>query len=98
VPDLSSVGQIHRDLGVLNPTRGPGVLPLSPDRGSALLDITGLIDHQHPVRITQVVHHVIAQVIADPVGVPHRATQQVLHAIRAGVPGVLGDSPAILTG
>lgn len=30
VPDRPSVGQIHRDLRILHPTRGPGVLPLSP--------------------------------------------------------------------
>jgi hypothetical protein len=43
-----------------------------------------------------VVYHVIAQVITHPVGIPHRATKQVLHAIRAGIPGVLGDHPAVL--
>ena len=31
-----------------------------------------------------------------PVVVPHRPTEQVLHPIRAGVPGVLGDRPAVL--
>jgi hypothetical protein len=41
-------------------------------------------------------HDVVAQVIAHPVGVSHRATKQVLHAIRARVPGVLGNRPAVL--
>jgi hypothetical protein len=61
-----------------------------------LLDIAGFIDHQHRGRITEVLHHVVAEVITHPVGVPHRATEQVLHAIGAGVPGVLGDGPAVL--
>jgi hypothetical protein len=43
-----------------------------------------------------VLHDVIAQVITYTVGVPHRTSQQVLHAIGAGLPGVLGDRPAIL--
>lgn len=39
---------------------------------------------------------VVADVIADPVVVPHRPRQQVLHPIRGGVPGMLGDRPAVL--
>ena len=38
----------------------------------------------------------VAQVIARSVGVPHRATEQVLHASRASVSAVLGDRPAVL--
>jgi integrase len=38
------------------------VMPTSALR--ALLHITGLIDHQHRARITQVLHHVATQVIA----------------------------------
>jgi hypothetical protein len=96
VPGPSGVGQIHRNLGILDPTRGPGVLALRSDRGGALLDIAGLINHQHRARITEVFYDVVAQVIANPIGVPHRATEQVLHAIRASIPGVLGDRPAVL--
>jgi hypothetical protein len=91
VPDLPGVGQIHRDLRVLNPPGGPGVLALGPDGAAALLHITGLIDHQHRARVTEVLHHIIAQVIAHPVGVPDRPLQQVLHPIWCRVAGVLGD-------
>jgi len=96
VPNLPGVGQIHCELRILHPARGLGVLPLSPDRGGALLHIPGLLYHQHPVRITQVLHHIIPQVIAHPIGIPHRTTQQVLHAIGTGIPGELGDGPAVL--
>ena len=41
--------------------------------------------------------HVGAQVIADPILVPDRPTQQVLHPIGAGIPSVLGDRPTVLT-
>jgi hypothetical protein len=37
-----------------------------------------------------------AHVIADPVVVPHRSAEQVLHPIRGDIPGVLGDRPAVL--
>ena len=42
-------------------------------------------------------HDIGAHVVADPVVVPHRPTQQVLHPIGAGIAGVLGDRPAVLT-
>jgi len=34
MPRLSGVGQIHRDLRVLDQAHGPGVLALGSDRGS----------------------------------------------------------------
>jgi hypothetical protein len=40
-----------------------------------LLDISCLIDHQYRTRITQVLYHEIAQIIAYRVGVPYRAGQ-----------------------
>jgi hypothetical protein len=45
----------------------------------ALLQVAGLINHQHRAGITQMLHHVAAQVIADRIGVPHRTGQQVLQ-------------------
>jgi len=43
-----------------------------------------------------VLYDIGAHVVADPVVVPHRPTQQVLHPIGAGIAGVLGDRPAVL--
>jgi hypothetical protein len=43
-----------------------------------------------------VVDQIVANVVADGVVVPDRPAQEVLHAVRAGIPGVLGDRPAIL--
>jgi hypothetical protein len=59
-------------------------------------EIAGLIDDQHRPVLPQVLHHIVAQVIAHLVLIPHRPGEQVLHPIRAGVPGVLGDRPAVL--
>jgi hypothetical protein len=57
-----------------------------------------LVDHQHRVRVAQVLDQHGAHVVAHGVGVPHCPGQQVLHPIGAGVAGVLGDRPAVLSG
>lgn len=40
------LGQIHRDLGVLDAPGGAGVLALHPDRMHALLHVAGFVDDQ----------------------------------------------------
>jgi hypothetical protein len=72
VPAASGVGEEHRDLSVLDPPRGAGVLALHPDRVHTFLQITGLINHEHRVRVGECVRHVIAQIVADSIGVPLR--------------------------
>lgn len=72
------------------------VLALHPDGAAALLDVPGLVDHQDPVGVAECADHVVAQVIAHPIGVPARPGQEVLHAVRVRLAGVLGDSPAVL--
>jgi hypothetical protein len=46
VPGVGGVHQVDRDLGVLHPTRGAGVLALHPDGVGPLLQIAGLVDYQ----------------------------------------------------
>jgi hypothetical protein len=87
---------MHGDLGVLDAPGGAGVLPLRPDRATALLHVPGLIDHQHRVRIGEMVDNVGPQVRTDTVGIPDRSGQQMLHAVGRGVPGVLRQRPAVL--
>jgi hypothetical protein len=98
MPGSAGIGQEDRDLGVLHPTGGAGVLALHPHRAGAFLEIPGLVDDQHRLRVTEMLHQVGAHIVADPVVVPHRPGQQVLHPIRAGIPGVLGQRPAVLAG
>ena len=97
MPAAAGVHQVDRDLGVLDPPGGAGVLALDPDRCGALLEVAGLVHHQHRLRIAQVLDHVVAEVIAHLVLVPHRPGQQMLHPVRVGVTGVLGDRPAVLS-
>src|SRR3954468_14801784 len=46
VPSPGCVGEVDRDLGVLDPTGGAAVLALHPDGTGTLLQVTGLIDDQ----------------------------------------------------
>jgi hypothetical protein len=96
VPGIAGVDQVDRDLGVLDPSGGAGVLVLHPNRPGALLEVARLVDDQHGVRLAEVLDQVGAEVVADAVLVPDRPGQQVLHPVRAGVAGVLGERPAVL--
>ena len=96
MPGLAGVDQIDRDLGVLDPSGGAGVLALHPHRLAALLKVAGLVNDQHCRGVAERLDQVGTEVIAHSVVVPHRPTQQVLHPIWVGVPGVLGDRPAVL--
>jgi hypothetical protein len=96
VPAGTGVDQVDRNLGVLDPACGAGVLALHPDRVHTLLEVSGLVDHEHPVGVAERADDVVAQVIAHSVGVLTRAGKQVLHAMWIRITGMLGDGPTIL--
>jgi hypothetical protein len=96
VAALACVDQVDGDLGVFDPAGGAGVLALDADRAGALLHVAGLVDDQHRPVVVQVLHHVAAHVVTDGVGIPLGPAQQVLHAVRSGFAGPLGDGPAVL--
>ena len=54
------------------------------------------VHDQDGVGVAETGGDVVAQVITHPVGVPHRAAQQVLHTVRIAVAGVFGDRPTVL--
>jgi hypothetical protein len=70
VPGRRGIGQEHRDLAVLYPSRSAGVLALHAGAGRALLDVARLVHHQDRVRAAQMIDHIPAHVIADRTGVP----------------------------
>ena len=90
------IGQEHADLGVLDPTGGPGVLALNSDAVCSLFKVTGFVDYQNAVGVTEPVDHHLPYIVADGVGVPLRPVQQPLHRVRAVMPGMLGELPARL--
>jgi hypothetical protein len=69
-PLRTGIGQEHSQLAVVDLAGGAGVLALHPHRGGALLREPGLVHHQHRSWIAQVLDHIGAQVVADPVGIP----------------------------
>jgi hypothetical protein len=94
MPAGAGIGQIHRHLGVLDPPGGPGVLALHPNGVGALLEVAGLVHHQHSIDLAEPLDDVPAQVVTDAIGVPFRLPQKVLQAIRRVVTSVLSQRPA----
>jgi hypothetical protein len=82
MPGRRGISQIDRDLRVLDPPGCAGVLALHTHRVDSLLEVPGLVNHQHSIRVAQVLDHIPAKVIADQVGIPDRPGQQVLQRIR----------------
>jgi hypothetical protein len=74
-------------LGLKELPGGAGVLALDADGVHALLHVPGLVDHQHRVRVAEMLHDVAAQIITHPVGVPAGPGQQMLHPVRVGIAG-----------
>jgi hypothetical protein len=97
VPMPEGVGEVDGDLGVLAPAGGAGVLALDANRVRALLQLSGLVHHEHGLLVRQMLQHVAAQVVAEQVGVPLCPPEQVLQPpVRGGVPDVLDYGPAVL--
>jgi len=59
----------------------------------AAFEITGVVQDQHTIRLAELVSHVGSQVVADPVGVPHRSAEQALHAVRRTITSMFGQLP-----
>ena len=70
VPGRRGVAEKYFDLAVLHPARRPGVLPLHAGAGRALLQVAGLIDHQHRIRAAKMLDHVSAHIVTDRPGIP----------------------------
>jgi hypothetical protein len=94
VPTWRRIRQVDRDLGVLDPPRGTGVLPLHPDTVSPLLDVAGLVQNQDRVRVTEMLGHVAAQIVTDPVGIPLRPASAAAHAPRPSAPANSAHIPS----
>jgi hypothetical protein len=87
------IGEVDRDLRVLHPPGGPGVLPLHTDGVHTLLQVTGVVQDEDPTRVAKRIDHVPPHVVTHLVGVPHRLAQQSLHRMRRRVPGPLSQLP-----
>lgn len=95
VPASAGIGEVDGDLAVLDAPGSAGVLALHADSGGALLQVTGLINHQYRTLIMQLLEGEATQIVPDRIGIPLRPRQQMLQAVRAVIAGVLGQRPAM---
>ena len=72
VPTPGGVGEVHRDLGVLDAPGGAGVLALHPHGRHTLLHVPSFINHEYGTRVTKGVDDIVTQIITNPVSVPFR--------------------------
>src|SRR4051812_24033072 len=87
------IGCEYTDLAVGDLARGAGVLPPDTAGSLALLQKTGLVNHQHRVLVRQVLDHIPADNIAQRIGIPAAPPQDRLLPPGAGVTGSLGAHP-----
>ena len=92
----SGIAQKHPDLRVLDPPGRAGVLPLHARRLRSLLQETRLVQHQHRVRIAQVIGHISLQVVAHRIGIPAHPAQELLNPVRARIARRFRQLPAVL--
>lgn len=91
--------RLHPNLAVGDPAGGAGVLPPHTAGRLALLEkpldpLCGLsIDHQHPIRVGQRLHRVIAHHVAQRIRVPAPTPQDRLLAPGARITRRLGAHP-----
>lgn len=74
----------------------PGVLPLHPRRGPALLHEASLVDDENTAVGAQVFDGIGADVVANSIRVPAGVAQQALHRPGPGMGGLFGQLPAVL--
>src|SRR5436853_4032272 len=88
-----NVGCENTDLAVRDLARRTSVLPRHSARRLALLEKTGLIDHEDRVIVRQMLDDIIADDIAQGIRIPIPATQDRLLPPRAGIASCLRAHP-----
>ena len=63
------------------PPRRAAVLTLHPGRLVPLLEESGLVHHQHPIGVGQMLHNIAYQVVTNQISIPPVAGQQALHPV-----------------
>src|SRR3954462_8926486 len=86
----------YADLAVGDLARGAGVLPPDTAGSLALLQKTGLVNHQHRAFVRQVLDHIPADNIAQRIGIPAAPPQDRLLPPGARITRRLGPHPARL--
>ena len=93
-----NVGGEDANLTVRDLARRTSVLPGHAARCLALLEKTGLVDHQNRIVIRQVLNDIVPDDVAQVIGVPISATQDCLLPPRPGIASRLRSHPTRLAG
>jgi hypothetical protein len=88
------IGGEYADLAVGDLAGRAGVLPRHPAGGLALLEKSGLVDHQDRILLRQRLDDIVAHDLAQRIGLPAAAAKDRLLAPRAGITGCLGPHPS----
>src|SRR5664279_6208896 len=88
-----NVGREDADLAVRDLACGTSVLPRHSARRLALLEKAGLVDHEDRIVIRQMLDDIIADDIAQSIGIPIHATQDRLLPPWAGIASCLRPHP-----
>src|ERR1035437_3113936 len=88
-----NVGREDADLAVRDLACGTSVLPRHSARRLALLEKAGLVDHEDRIVIRQMLDDIIADDIAQSIGIPITATQDRLLPPRARIASCLRPHP-----
>ena len=88
-------GQEHADLAVVDLAGSAGVLTFDAHALFALLDEARLLDGQHRILLAQAGEHHPELLVAQGIGVPRPAPEQVLEAIRRLQARRFGQLPTV---
>lgn len=91
-----NVGGEDADLAVCDLARRTGVLPRHAARRLALLEKTGLVDHQDRIVIRQMLDDIVAHHVAQGIDNPIPATQDRLLPPSTGIAGRLRTHPTVV--
>ena len=92
----AGIGEKDADLAGLDAPGSAGILALHAYGLIAFLEKAGLIEHQHGLRVTEMLNRIGPQVIAHRISIPVHAREKILHAVWCGVTGRFRQVPAVL--
>ena len=92
----AGIAQKHPNWAVLHFSDRAAILPGDTSRVTAFLEKPGFVEDQHAVGIPQRLPAIGAQLVADGVGVPIGAAQQILEAVGSRLTADFRHLPAIL--
>lgn len=92
---LRNIGGKDADLAIGDLARRAGILTRDTARGLALLEKTGLVDHQHRILGTEHLNDRVVHDISQGVGIPPTLAEDRLLPLRTRIAGRFGAHPTL---